>query len=194
MELSLDLGHRYTYADYLGWLDGIRRELIDGFVRVMASPRGLHQEVNMNIGVSLRNLIRRAGGGCKVYENLDVRLPLNGEEAGKTATVVCPDVIVVCDPSKLPDDRCCVGAPDLVVEIQSVPTSRYDMTVKYSLYERGGVREYWVVFPLEGVHVFTLGSDGKYGDGVIYDSGRIPVSIFSGLSIDLRKLFREQSW
>lgn len=120
MELSLDLGMRYTYADYLTWLDGIRRELIDGFVRVMASPRGIHQEVNWNIAGALRVLIRRAGGGCKVYENLDVRLPVNGESAGRTTTVVCPDVIVVCDPSKLPDDHCCVGAPDLVVEIQSL--------------------------------------------------------------------------
>jgi Uma2 family endonuclease len=100
-------------------------------------------------------------------------------------------VIVVCDESKLLDDRCCVGAPDLVIEIASPSTSHYDLHWKYELYEREGVREYWVVEPMEHwIRVFTRGVDGKYGDGVLYESGVVPVSIFGGAGIELRDIFK----
>jgi len=35
MELSLDLTKRYSYADYLTWLDDKRRELWGGFIKLM---------------------------------------------------------------------------------------------------------------------------------------------------------------
>jgi Uma2 family endonuclease len=90
---------------------------------------------------------------------------VNGEtEDGKIYTVVQPDVVVLCDLSKLSGTGC-IGAPDLVIEIHSPSTSYYDMNKKYHLYERHGVREYWVVYPLDQViSVFTLGADGKYGE------------------------------
>jgi Uma2 family endonuclease len=125
---------------------------------------------------------------------MDVRLPENGETADdKITTVVCPDIIVVCDESKLSDDRCCTGAPDLVVEIASPSTSHYDMHRKYELYERHGVLEYWIVEPVEHwIRVFTRGVDGKYGDGVLYEAGTVPVGILGGELIELSDIFKRK--
>jgi Uma2 family endonuclease len=78
----------------------------------------------------------------------------------------------------------------MVIEIQSPRTMDYDMTVKYDLYERHGVREYWIVQPLDHwVKVFVLGVDGKYAPGVVYESGAVPVSIFGGALIELSSIF-----
>ena len=81
-----------------------------------------------------------------------------------------------------------LGAPDLVVEIQSLSTTRYDLTKKFDLYESSGVREYWMVYPY-GVEVFLLQPNGKYDDGTRYDRGKVPVHIFDGCEIDLTDIY-----
>jgi Uma2 family endonuclease len=191
MEVSIDLSKRYSYADYLGWLDDVRREIIDGFVHVMAAPRWEHQDANAGLVGELRQIIRRHRGGCRVYPApFDVRLPVNGETAdGDIYTTVQPDVCVLCDLSKRKGSGC-VGAPDLVIEIQSPSTNHYDMDTKLHLYERHGVREYWVVDPLyRWVRVFTPDTNGLYGEGVLYESGAVPVGIFGGELISLSDIF-----
>ena len=76
-----------------------------------------------------------------------MRLPDRvGQGDEEITTVVQPDLSVICDPKKL-DDAGCVGAPDLVVEILSVSTAYKDQTAKLTLFERHGVREYWIVDP-----------------------------------------------
>ncbi|MDR3253077.1 MAG: Uma2 family endonuclease, partial [Tannerella sp.] len=92
------------------------------------------------------------------------------------------------------DDRGCIGAPDLIVEVQSPSTAKRDLNEKYFLYERVGVREYWVVFPREkGLTVFLRQENGKFDDGTPYQfEGKVPVSIFQGLEIDLKDLFDDE--
>ncbi|MDR0724703.1 MAG: Uma2 family endonuclease [Prevotellaceae bacterium] len=94
----------------------------------------------------------------------------------------------MCDLSKL-DERGCLGAPDFIAEIQSPSTARYDLIEKFNLYEAVGVREYWVVFLDEAVQVFLLQPDGKYDNGTLYETGKIPVTIFDGIEIDLNDIF-----
>ena len=192
MELVLDINKRYSYADYLKWADDKMRELVDGFIRMMSpAPGTTHQEVSGDLFAQLHRVIKKNKGKCKVYPApFDVRLPKNGEtEDDRIFTVVQPDICVVCDPSKI-DKRGCIGAPDLVVEIQSHSTAKYDLTAKFTLYETAGVREYWVVYPYEDViEVFLLQPDGKYDDGTKYDGGKIPVHIFDGCEIDLADVF-----
>jgi Uma2 family endonuclease len=77
------------------------------------------------------------------------------------------------------------------VEIQSLSTTRYDLTQKFDLYEASGVREYWVVTDA-GVLVYILQPDGKYDDGTKYESyerKKIPVHIFDGSEIDVTDVF-----
>ncbi|MDR2231897.1 MAG: Uma2 family endonuclease, partial [Tannerella sp.] len=97
--LQLDMNKRYTYADYLTWMDHVRRELVDGFIRLMSAPNIFHADANTSIFVIMRNYVKQRKGKCKVYPApIDVRLPKNGETAdSKIYTVVQPDVCVVCD-------------------------------------------------------------------------------------------------
>jgi Uma2 family endonuclease len=192
MELSLDLNKRYTYADYLTWWDDKRRELVNGFIRMMSpAPKVQHQRINGNLFIELSSIIKKHSGKCEVFiPPFDVRLPKNGEkEDNRIDTVVQPDICIVCDPSKI-DDNGCLGAPDMVIEILSFSTAKYDTTIKFKLYEDAGVREYWIVYPLEkGIEVFVLQPDGKYDSGTRYETGKIPVHIFDGIEIDLKDIF-----
>ncbi|MDR2562449.1 MAG: Uma2 family endonuclease [Prevotellaceae bacterium] len=191
MELLLDLTKRYTYADYLTWLDDKRRELLDGFIRMMSAPNMWHQEISGDLFGELRNIIKNNKGKCKIFAApFDVRLPRNGEkEDNLIYTVVQPDICIVCDLSKL-DKRGCLGAPDFVVEIQSPSSVKYDLHDKFTLYEKAGVREYWVVFPSDKfVLQFILQADGKFDEGTNYEEGEVPIHIFDGLTIDLKDVF-----
>ena len=190
MKLSPYFDIRYTYADYMMWPDDERCELLDGFVRTLTSPGTRHQEISGNLSCELRLVIKKSNGKCKIYPApFDVRLPQNGEEEDELiSNVVQPDICIVCDLSKI-DGRGCLGAPDFVAEIQSPSTSKYDRTAKFGLYEAAGVREYWVVYPTKRVDVFLLQADGKYDRGTIYESGKIPVRILNGLTVDLKDIF-----
>lgn len=122
-----------------------------------------------------------------------MRLPKNGETAdNKIYTVVQPDICIICDKSKL-DERGCLGAPDMIVEILSLSTQKYDLNEKFNLYEAAGVKEYWVVSPKEkGVNVFILQPDGKYDNGTVYEGKvDIPVGVLSGLSLSTDDIFED---
>lgn len=196
MDITLDLKKRYTYADYLTWLDGKTRELLDGFIHLMSpAPTSTHADIAINIIVTLGSYIDKKKGKCKVYTApFDVRLPKNGEKAdNKIYTVVQPDICVICDESKI-DERGCLGAPDMVVEILSLSTQRYDWVKKFNLYEAAGVKEYWIVSPKEkGVNVFILQENGKYDDGTVYEGEvDIPVKTLPGLNLSITKIFKDQ--
>lgn len=195
MDLTLDTTKRYTYADYLTWLDDTRRELLDGYVRILVSGESLtHAKTSRQISLFLMNYIEKNNGNCQFfYAPFDVRLPKNGEKAdNKIHTVVQPDICVICDKSKI-DKRGCLGAPDMVVEIMSPSTQKYDLNEKFNLYEASGVKEYWVVSPKEkAVNVFVLQENGKYDNGTVYeDEVEIPVKTLEGLSLSTEKIFED---
>ncbi|MDL2299826.1 Uma2 family endonuclease, partial [Bacteroides sp. OttesenSCG-928-E20] len=172
MDIILDPKKHYSYADYLTWLDGKRRELVNGFIRMMSpAPTLSHARISRKIFVSLVVYIEKNKGKCQVFSApFDVRLPKNGETADdKVHTVVQPDICVICDTSKL-EERGCLGAPNLVVEILSPSTRKFDLNDKFNLYQEAGVEEYWVVSPKDkDVIVFLLQQDGKYDDGTVYE-------------------------
>jgi len=183
---------RYNYADYLTWLDDIRRELIDGFINLMSAPSDAHAVVSNNISLLLGVYLLKNKCNCKVFHApYDVRLPKNGETAhDKIYTVVQPDVCVICDQSKRDEAGCC-GAPDLIVEVLSPSTRKKDMHKKYSLYEQAGVREYWIADPkVKTIIAYILQQDGEYDNGSVYMTGeKIPVHIFAGYQIDINDIF-----
>ena len=182
----------YTYADYLTWMDDKRRELINGVVYLMSAPTRFHAHVSVQLSFAINWFIKKRKGNCEVYHApFDVRLPKNGEtDDNEIYTVVQPDICVVCDPKKL-DDNGCIGAPDLIVEVQSPSTAKRDLNEKFFKYEESGVKEYWVVYPKEkALTVFLLQENGKYNEGTTYEyEGKVPVSIFKGLEIDIKELF-----
>jgi len=195
MELSLDMNKRYTYADYLTWLDDKTRELIHGVVKIMSpAPRVEHARTTTKIIWNLESIVKNNKGKCEVFTApFDVRFPKHGETAdNKIDTVVQPDICVICDLSKL-DERGCCGAPDMIVEILSPSTLKKDVTEKFALYEESGVKEYWIVHPRDkSINVFILQEDGKYDAGTLYESeGKVPVHIFDDYLIDMNDIFEK---
>lgn len=193
--MSLPLPKRdqkFTYGDYLTWPDEERWELIDGVPYNMTpAPLRCHQKILMAISAAFYNYLEDKK--CEVYvAPFDVRLPAGDEADEEIETVVQPDLVVICDPAKL-DEKGCKGAPDLVAEILSPNTSRKDQIEKFSLYERVGVKEYWVVHPTDKIlMVFKLDEKSRYGRPDVYsEEDSVPVGLFSGdLVVDLKTVFK----
>ncbi len=108
-------------------------------------------------------------------------------------TVVQPDLCVVCDLEKL-DDKGCIGAPDLIVEILSASNSKKEMRTKKELYEETGVKEYWIIDPTHQTLLqYTLQEDGIYSPPQIFVHDEIVQSTaFTSLIVDLNDIFEEE--
>jgi len=182
----------YTYEDYLNWPNDERWELINGIAYDMApAPSRTHQKISRELLTIFNTFL--SGKKCEVYNApFDVRLPESNESDNEIITVVQPDILVVCDKSKL-DDKGCRGVPDLIIEILSPSTIHKDMREKFFLYERVKVKEYWIVHPEDKtVMVFMLEQDAKYRKPDIYfDEDKIRVGILDGFEVDLKSVFKE---
>ena len=181
---------RYTFADVLAWDDGERAELIDGEAVMIAPPPAReHQKISGELFVQLHACLK--GKRCEVYAApFAVRLfERDGDRPEDVDTMVEPDITVVCDPSKL-DKHGCKGAPDMVAEILSPSTRRHDRLTKFNLYQRAGVREYWIVDPADkSVQVFTL-EDGHYTAKDFGAAGdKVRVNVLEDCVIDLSETF-----
>ncbi len=186
---ELDLNGTYTYADYFKWKFEERVELIKGKLFNMSPvPNNLHQKLSGDIYGYLWSFLR--GNKCRVYSApFDVRLPRKSEEDKDILTVLQPDICVVCDPSKL-DERGCIGAPDIVVEILSPGNNTKELKNKYEVYEESGVKEYWVVSPQDNTFIIYTLIDGKYDASRLMVAGDIVTSsVLEGFSIALDELF-----
>jgi Uma2 family endonuclease len=197
MDLNLDLNKRYTFADYLTWIDDKRRELINGFVKLMSpAPTSYHQSITINLATEIKNYIKR-----KKYRiftaPFDVRFPEinDNKENDKIFTVVQPDISIICDLSKI-DAKGCIGAPDMIIEIVSPASARHDVEEKFQLYQKHGVREYWIVFPEDrSLNVFTLDESHKYQlVGMYANDSKVKVNIFEDLVIDLAEIFEDLNY
>ena len=161
-------------------------ELIDGVIYDMATPSNIHQILIVKIVSRLNAFIEKNKGKCVPFvAPLDVKL---SEEDDKT--VVQPDVFLVCD-RDIAKKRFFESAPDLVIEILSPSTKKRDSGIKMRKYKETGVREYWLVDPIQKhivVHDFEHGDISRtYG----FD-GKVPVGIFEGeCEIDFAEIYRQ---
>lgn len=149
----------YTVRDIEALPEGERAELIDGKMYMMATPTLTHQELLGWLYFKIRSYIVEKGGPCRV-----ILSPFGVYIKDDEHNYVEPDVVVVCDPNKL-DEKGCHGAPDWVVEIVSPSSKTMDYIRKCALYESAGVREYWIVDPMERnvkVHNFECGTWRQY--------------------------------
>lgn len=182
---------KYTYVDYKTWPDSERWELIDGVAYNMSpAPRREHQKVS--ISLSSQIFISLEGKPCEVYSApLDVKLSaISGVDDNDIDIVVQPDILVVCDSDKL-DEEGCNGAPDWIIEILSPSTSYKDENEKLMLYEKYGVREYWIIQPgAKMVFMYILDEKGNYKKPIVAKRDEV-VSSYAvpEVKIDLKKVF-----
>ncbi len=177
-----DIDH-HTYGEYLTWPDDVRYELIDGVAYLMApAPTLTHQDIVGEVYYQLRQAL--GDRSCRAYVSpVDVRLPRGDEADEEVDTVVQPDVLVVCDSSKT-DRRGVRGAPDLAVEVLSPGTASHDQVRKLRVYERAGVREYWLVHPTDRVLTIYRLEQGAYGRPEVQElRGQTPVGVLDEVVI-----------
>ena len=189
---ELDESLTYSYANYLNWLFDERLELIKGKIYKMSpAPSRVHQKVLTNLFIPIGNFLKNKP--CDVYvAPFDVRFP-NGSRADKDIyTVLQPDICVICDKSKL-DDRGCLGAPDLVVEILSPGNNKKELLHKYKVYEEFGVKEYWVVSQSDqSILIYTLDDKGKFQPSKIFTlSEEVGSSVLPGFVLKLDDVFED---
>src|SRR5574341_150908 len=151
-------------------------ELIDGEVIELPAPKALHQRLIVRLIQFLTPLLP-SGELCVAPS--DVHLD--------DLNVVQPDVFWVSGPDsrcKLGDDEDWHGAPDLVVEVSSPSTALHDRREKHQLYEKHGVREYWLADPA-GQYIevwqFPGGLKGIYGPEDTFES-----AVLGGKQIELK--------
>lgn len=134
---------KYTYEDLQNIENKKRYELIDGELYLMSSPSTSHQEIVGEIYAQLHNYLK--GKKCKAFVSpLDVCLS-GLRNPKKEYNVVQPDILVVCDNTKITNNMGIQGAPDLIIEVLSPASKKHDTLVKYNLYQYYGVKEYWIV-------------------------------------------------
>ncbi len=180
-----------TYGDYLQWTGEERWEILNGTPCNMGpAPSTKHQRVIRKLLVQIDHLLSDHPG-CEVFAApFDVRFPEGDEADEAVIQVVQPDIAVICDPSRI-DEKGCRGAPDWIIEVLSPATASRDYIAKRSLYERMGVREYWLVHPLDRlVTVFVSGPDGIYAPPVFRaGTGSLSVTVLPDLALHLDLLF-----
>lgn len=187
---QLDPNGTYSYADYLTWQFQERVELIRGKIFKMSpAPSNDHQKVSIVISGIIWQFFRNDKFEVRTAP-FDVRLNRKKQDDQNAKTVVQPDICIICDPNKL-DKRGCNGAPDLVVEILSPGNSRKEMHEKYEVYEENGVREYWLVNPLEkNVIIYLLNGEGVFvGQKPFVEDDQLSSFIFPELTMDLKEVF-----
>ena len=184
--------HYHTYADYLTWSREYGDELINGtaWVREPPSPGRSHQEILLELVCQIAKALK--GKPCRVYmAPFDVRLPKSGEEDGQVDTVVQPDVFIVCDLQKV-DARGVRGAPDWLAEVLSPSTSRHDRLRKVPVYERAGVREVWLIDPIDRTLTLYRLKAGRYGHATrLKLKGRTRLTAVPGVTIDWNQVLAE---
>ena len=175
--LSTKKAGEFTVEDYYVISEKYRIELIDGEIYDLATPAFTHQHITGLIYCQMMNFRLENHEKCMpAIGPLDVQLNKDDK------TMVQPDLIVLCDMRKNLEKKI-FGAPDFVLEVFSPSTRSKDRVKKRDKYQEAGVREYWMVDPLNErviVKDFEGGLDGIY----TFDQ-KIPVRISGGrLDID----------
>ena len=181
--MPLPKSNTYTIDDIYALPEGQRAELIDGQIYDMAPPSPMHQELVMELSATLRDYIKKNGGPCKVYP-APFAVFLNEDDRN----YVEPDISVICDSSKV-DNRGYQGAPDFIIEIVSPSSQRMDYLTKLFKYSTAGVREYWIVNPLQRtVQVYSF--EGTEDSSQYSFDDEITVTIYGDLKICVADLLK----
>ena len=182
----------------LAYQDAWPEEIIGGRVVSMAPAIVPHSRVKYNIGRLFGKYLE--GKRCEFLPDGTGLILSEGEDE------YIPDGMVVCDPDKVGYDAV-RGAPDLVIEVLSPGTARYDKGRKKDVYEKHGVREYWIVSPGDLTLEQYVLTDGRFELREVYhrysavelrrlkpeERGAIPTefqcSLFDDLTIRVADVF-----
>ena len=170
----------YTIEDIYNLPENQRAELIDGELYMMAAPGRIHQKLVHFLDWTIGNYIHGKNGDCEVYP-APFAVFLNADNN----IYLEPDISVIFDKNKLTDEGC-KGAPDWIIEIVSPSSRAMDYNKKLFKYRTAGVREYWIVDPMQQlimVYDFEYDNFEQYS---FFD--KVKVGIYEDFEIDFQEI------
>jgi len=171
-----------TLEEYEALPEDTRAEVFDNQLYYMASPSRTHQAILLAISSLLRAYVKEKGGVCEVLP-----APFDVKLSDTPLIIVQPDILIVCDPDKLSENRC-NGAPDFIVEIVSPGNPSDDYIRKLYYYKNYGVREYWIVDPrTHSIFVYPLEKENFQVEKYSFED-KIKVNIYNDLYINFAEL------
>ena len=174
----------------------VKTEVING-VEMMSPPAfSNHNHVKLNTALVF-----------KIYLKNSVCIPFgDGEKvifpSQKEGDYVVPDFFVLCDRSKHKKDGV-YGAPELIVEVLSPGTAKYDRGEKKDLYQLNGVKEYWIIEPnnksievyllKNGIYklddIYRIPDDDEHNEDIENAKTNFSVGLFPDMIVNLEDIF-----
>lgn len=175
----------YTYADYAALPEGAPYQLIGGKLVMTPSPTPRHQGVSVRLELKLAGHVLEKGLGMVYHAPIDVYL--------EETEAYQPDIIYISkDRLHIVEETRIGGAPDMVVEILSPSTAYYDLREKFKVYARHGVREYWIVDPMERSIDVYAGREGKFTlIQRVEREGTVASGVLEGFAVEARDIFAD---
>ncbi len=164
--------------------DGRQFQLIEGELHLSSSPNRFHQTICRRILVAIAKYLEEQGRGEVYAAPFDVELT--------DINVYQPDVAYFSHQrASYLTEQGARGAPDLVVEILSPATSRFDLGVKREVYARTGVQELWIVDPATKlIHVYRLAENAETPAATLGEGKTLTTPLLLGLEISVSAIFR----
>jgi Uma2 family endonuclease len=156
-------------------------EILNGDLFVVPSPTILHQEISKKLTLVIERYIQEKHVGKLLYAPVDV--VLSEEE------VVIPDLIVILRNNyQIIGEKNIRGTPDLVIEILSSSRTQ-DLERKREIYERNGVKEYWIVDPLDKTILVLLLEKKKFLKPLTYSTNStIQSKVLEGIDLSVNDI------
>lgn len=172
-----------TYKDYEQLPEGAPYQLIGGELVMTPSPVPYHQLISWRIGFELGKFNESKKQGTILYAPMDVYL-------SETETYQ-PDIIFISNErTNIIGEKKIEAAPDLVIEILSESTAYYDLRLKKRVYEKSGVKEYWIVDPMEKTIEVYENINGEFK---AFSQGQgkeiVKSKLLEGFSVEMEKIF-----
>ncbi len=173
----------YTYKDYEKLPEGSPYQLIRGDLIMTPSPVPYHQILIGKIFLKLNKYVEDNKIGMVILAPLDVYF-------SETDTYQ-PDIMFISkERLNIVGEKKIEGPPDLIIEILSPQTAYYDLRTKKDTYERSGVKEYWIVDPLQKTIEVFLNKEGRFELIVsAKEEGEINSEFLKGKILSLKEVF-----
>lgn len=182
-------GKKVSYAEFMEIYENSeqRMEYINGEIVLLASPSTFHQDISGNLHIQLRAFLK--GKNCKVfYAPFDVHFYKKDLD---TPDVMQPDLIIVCDHDEKVNERGrYMGTPSLCIEILSNSTRSKDMIDKLNTFMLSGVKEFWIVDPVQLTVLVYSFENFKMNEYATYREHEVVRSfLFEGLEVAVDDIF-----